>query len=139
MKKKIVRGLRNNNPGNIRINTDKFEGEIRPSSDVSFKQFQTMAYGYRAIMKTLQTYANKYKLTTLKQWIYRWAPPEDDNDTEAYVSFVSKFAKLNPDSPIDCKNKELMCLIAAAISQQETGKVADMSDVRMGWTLLVGR
>ena len=42
--KKLPRGLRNCNPGNIRINSDLFQGEIRPSKDKSFKQFETMAY-----------------------------------------------------------------------------------------------
>lgn len=37
MKKELPRGLRNNNPGNIRINNDLFQGEIRPSKDKSFK------------------------------------------------------------------------------------------------------
>lgn len=137
--KKVTRGLRNNNPGNIRINTDEFKGEIIPSPDPEFKKFETMAYGYRAIFRTLQTYARKYKLTTLNQWIYRWAPPKDKNHTEAYVSFVCKYTQVGRDVPVDCDNKEFMCKVAAAISQQENGKVADMSDVRMGWTLLVGR
>ncbi|MBX9055585.1 structural protein P5, partial [Parabacteroides merdae] len=48
-----ARGLRNNNPGNIRINGDLFQGEVRPSKDKSFKQFTTMAYGYRAMFKIL--------------------------------------------------------------------------------------
>ena len=52
-KNNLPRGLRNNNPGNIRINDDLFQGEIRPSKDKSFKQFTTMAYGYRAMFKIL--------------------------------------------------------------------------------------
>lgn len=48
-----ARGLRNNNPGNIRINDDLFQGEVRPSKDKSFKQFETMAYGYRADVRNL--------------------------------------------------------------------------------------
>lgn len=51
-----ARGLRNNNPGNIRINNDLFQGEVRPSEDKSFKQFTTMAYGYRAMFKILSNY-----------------------------------------------------------------------------------
>ena len=137
--KKKTRGLRNNNPGNIRINSDVFQGEITPSSDPAFKQFKTMAYGYRAVMKTLQTYAKKYKLATIRQWIYRWAPPQDKNHTEAYVSFVSKYTNIQPDEPLDCENKEVMCAIAAAISQQENGVAPDLSDVNTGWTLLTRR
>ena len=47
-KNELPRGLRNNNPGNIRKNSDVFQGE-KTSSDKEFKQFKSMAYGYRAI------------------------------------------------------------------------------------------
>ena len=43
--KKLPRGLRNANPGNIRINSDLFQGEVRPSKDKSLKQFETIANG----------------------------------------------------------------------------------------------
>ena len=49
-----ARGLRNNNPGNIRLSRTVWQGEIRPSRDRSFCQFRTMAYGYRALIKLLQ-------------------------------------------------------------------------------------
>ena len=44
----LPRGLRNNNPGNIRNSSTVWVGEITPSKDKSFKQFKSMAYGYRA-------------------------------------------------------------------------------------------
>ena len=46
----LPRGLRNNNPGNIRRNSDVFQGE-KTSSDKEFKQFKSMAYEYRTIIK----------------------------------------------------------------------------------------
>ena len=61
-KNNLPRGLRNNNPGNIRINGDLFQGEVRPSKDKSFKQFETMAYGYRAMFVILRNYIRNYKL-----------------------------------------------------------------------------
>ena len=69
-----ARGLRNNNPGNIRINNDLFQGEVRPSEDKSFKQFTTMAYGYRAMFKILSNFLKNYKLDTIRKMITRWAP-----------------------------------------------------------------
>ena len=84
MRKKITpRGLRNNNPGNIRINDDLFQGEVRPSRDKSFKLFETMAYGYRAIFKILRNYLCIYKLDTIRKMVGRSAPPGDNNHTEA--------------------------------------------------------
>ena len=80
----LPRGLRNNNPGNIRRNSDVFQGE-KTSSDREFKQFKSMAYGYRAIFKILSNYGRNYHLKTIRQMIGRWAP-ENENDTGAYVN-----------------------------------------------------
>ena len=67
----LPRGLRNNNPGNIRRNSDVFQGEINPSRDKEFKQFKNMAYGYRAMYKILSNYYNKYQLNTIRKMISR--------------------------------------------------------------------
>ena len=60
-------------------------------TDKSFVQFETMAYGYRAAWKVLETYWKRFKEKregfTVKNIIARWAPP-DENDTEAYVRTV---------------------------------------------------
>ena len=42
-KNNLPRGLRKNNPGNIRINDDMNQGEVRTRRDKSFKQIETMA------------------------------------------------------------------------------------------------
>ena len=47
----LTRGLRNNNPLNIRKGND-WQGETK-GSDPSFETFQSMAYGYRAAIKIL--------------------------------------------------------------------------------------
>ena len=127
--------MRNCNPGNIEINSDKFQGEITPSQDRRFKQFKTMAYGYRAIFKILLAYKQKHGLKTLRQWINRWAPPVENN-TEAYIQSVSTNAKVFSDVEIDTNNKDLMCRIVVAISRVENGVPADMSEVEQGYDLL---
>jgi hypothetical protein len=133
--KKIPRGLRNNNPGNIRINSDLFQGEVRPSKDKSFKQFETMAYGYRAIFKILSNYYRNYKLDTIRKMIGRWAPPKE-NHTEKYIQFVSDYAGIPADDPININDREQMIRIVAGMSRFENGREADMSDVITGWNLL---
>lgn len=129
------RGLRNNNPGNIRINNDLFQGEVKPSSDKEFKQFETMAYGYRAIFRILKNYHNNYKLDTIRKMISRWAPPKE-NHTEKYIQIVSAYAGIPADDPINVNNRELMIRIVAGMSRMENGRDADMSDVIAGWNLL---
>ena len=58
------RGLRNNNPGNIR-NSDAtdWKGEVKPSQkkDNAFEEFGTMAHGYRALIKLLQNYRQYHR------------------------------------------------------------------------------
>lgn len=135
MIKQRPRGLRNNNPGNIRINDDLFQGEIRPSRDKAFKQFETMAYGYRAVFRILSNYYRNYKLDTIRKMIGRWAP-ENENDTEAYVKAVSGYAGIPADDPINVNDREQMTRIVAGMSRVENGREAEMSDVIAGWNLL---
>ena len=54
-----TRGIRNCNPGNIRNSKTKYLGEVRPSRDAAFKQFETMAWGYRAMFVLLHTYSRR--------------------------------------------------------------------------------
>lgn len=130
----LPRGVRNNNPGNIRRNSDVFQGE-KTSSDREFKQFKSMAYGYRAIFKILSNYGRNYHLKTIRQMIGRWAP-ENENDTGAYVKAVSDYAGIPADDPIDINDREQMIRIVAGMSKVENGREADMSDVIAGWNLL---
>ena len=136
MEKRESRGMRNNNLLNIRINSDKFQGEVIPSGDKAFKQFETAAYGYRAAFKILRTYIGKYGLNTIRKMITRWAPPEDGNHTENYIRVVSERSGIPADDIVYPDNREMMVRIVAAMSFVENGVEADMSDVVRGWELL---
>lgn len=127
--------MRNNNPGNIRISGDKFQGEVIPSRDKAFKQFESMAYGYRAIFKILRNYQRNYSLDTIRKMISRWAP-ESENNTLAYVMTVSNRSGISPDEPVSADNREMMVRIVAAMSFVENGQEAEMSDVIAGWEML---
>mgnify|MGYP007039279931 FL=1 len=94
-----------------------------------------MAYGYRAIFKILSNYGRNYHLKTIRQIIGRWAPPKE-NHTEKYIQFVSDYAGIPADDPININDREQMIRIVAGMSRFENGREADMSDVIAGWTLL---
>ena len=128
----LPRGLRNNNPGNIRRNSDVFQGE-KTSSDREFKQFKSMAYGYRAVFRIL--FNKNYKLDTIRKMIERWAPPKE-NHTEKYIKYVSDYSGIPADDPIDINSREQMTRIVAGMSKVENGRESDMSDVIAGWNLL---
>ena len=92
-----TRGIRNNNPLNIRRTSTRWQGARKEQTDKSFVQFETMAYGYRAAWKILQTYYERFctqgKAYTVRNIIERWAPPTE-NDTEAYIKSVLKLSSI---------------------------------------------
>ena len=127
--------MRNCNPMNIRISTDKFLGEIQPSTDKQFKQFKSNAYGYRAGFRILLTYITRYHINTLRGMLHRFAPMSE-NATDKYIETVSKRAAVDPDEVIRTVDKEMLIRIVAAMSYVENGVEADMSEVIDGWLLV---
>lgn len=86
------RGIRNNNPGNIREAANdrtRWVGERATDADTAFEEFTTPEYGIRALAKILMNYRTRYGLKTMRQIISRWAPATE-NDTEAYIMAVAK-------------------------------------------------
>ena len=73
----MSRGLANCNPGNIRQSKVRYKGEVRPSRDPAFKQFESLAWGYRAIFVLLHTYRVRHGLRSIREMISRWAPPSE--------------------------------------------------------------
>lgn len=136
MTKTIARGLRNNNPGNIRLNGITYEGEIVPSKDKSFKQFQSMAYGYRAMFVVLHTYARKYGINTIEGMISRYAPASE-NHTRKYIDAVSAESGVSATSHLTSTNADVMIPIVAAMSRVENGVPAVMADVEAGWKMFI--
>lgn len=130
------RGLRNNNPGNIRQSSVVWLGEVRPSRDKSFKQFKTMAYGYRAIFVLLRTYQRAYGKNTIAEMIARYAPP-CENHTQAYIDTVSELSGVPATSHVTTTNADVMIPIVAAMSRVENGTDAVMQDVKAGWQLFI--
>ncbi len=62
----LPRGIRNNNPLNIRRSKDKWKGLRAVQADAQFCQFETLEYGWRAAFYLLtRTYYHKYRLSTV--------------------------------------------------------------------------
>lgn len=130
----MSRGLRNCNPGNIRQSSVRYEGEIQPSHDAEFKEFSSMAYGYRAMFVLLDSYRSKYGLCTIREMLNRYAPPTE-NFTDGYVRFVSTRTGIAPDEIVNTRAARDMIPIVSAMSQIENGIPANLSDVETGWRL----
>lgn len=112
------RGIRNNNPGNIRRDGTGWLGLAPQQTDPDFFQFTTPEYGIRAIARILKSYQRE-GITTLQEAIGRWAPPVENN-TQAYVSAVCSACGVNPGDTIDLTAK--LPQVIPAIIQHENGE-----------------
>jgi len=113
-----MRGIRNNNPGNIRHSNIHWQGQSSQQTDAAFVQFDTPEYGIRALSKLLDTYSTKYNLNTVQGIIGRYAPASE-NDTSAYASAVARALGVSPDARIDVQERKADLI--AAIIKHENG------------------
>lgn len=110
------RGGRNNNPGNLRISNNTWDGQI--GDDGEYIQFATPEHGIRALGKNLLTYRDK-GVVTLNQIIPRWAPENDGNNPETYIADVATRMNIDPNAPIDVTNIATLKSLATAIMHHE--------------------
>lgn len=113
------RGIRNNNPGNLRHSGTSWRGMSAQQTDVHFVQFETPEYGIRALGKLLDTYYTRYGLNTVRGIISRYAP-STENDTAAYVETVAKKLSVRPDDVINVIGKKQKLI--EAIIEHENGQ-----------------
>ncbi|MGJ7326290.1 hypothetical protein [Morganella morganii] len=114
-----ARGVRNNNPGNIRKSKNVWVGQT--GNDGAFVTFATPAHGIRATGRNLLSYARQGYVTP-EQIITRWAPPEDDNDTEGYIKFVSEYLNVPRDTRLDLTDLNTLTRLSMAIMIKENGQ-----------------
>lgn len=121
MTNQTSRGIRNNNPGNIRWG-DEWQGLVsrKLRTDKSFCQFTTPEYGIRAMIIILRNYQRKHGLNTISGIIKRWAPP-NENNTQAYIISVAQATGVPPDQRIDTRDSRFMVKLLQAIIKHENG------------------
>ena len=101
--------------------------------DKSFKTFETMAWGIRAIYHLLNNYRLLYGCDTIEKMIRRWAPPEDGNDTESYISTVSNLSGVPRTSRLTTTDRSVMEPIVRAMLRVETGMDVSAADYNQAW------
>lgn len=137
-KKLLPRGLRNNNPLNIRRTATLWQGLSKEQNDPDFFQFESMAWGYRAAFVVLRTYRNRYGINTVERIVRRWAPEKDGNDTEYYIRKVTVLTGLERTQIVDDQDPRTMMNLVAAMSRVENGVPARQVEVCKGWKLYQG-
>lgn len=130
-KRPIPRGIRNNNPLNIRIG-NVWLGEVREPTDPDFEQFISMVYGVRAGFVLLRRYIRHYHRTNIPQVIAAWAP-STENNTEAYITTVCQMSKISRDETLDYYNQDQMFRLMDAMIFHECGQHINEQQIRDGY------
>lgn len=121
MPKNISRGIRNNNPGNIRLSKDKWQGLAKQQTDAEFFVFENPVYGIRAIARILIKYQDDYGLRTIAGIICRWAP-QSENNTDAYIKRVVERSGFAADQELDMHQQEFLMPLVKAIIWHENAQ-----------------
>ena len=123
----LPRGIRNNNPLNIRIG-NKWVGEVQNPTDSEFEQFTSMVYGLRAGFKLIRRYIERYHLCTVKEILSRWAPT-NENNTKSYVSFVCERSGIGALDTISFDDENKMVALVEAMCVFENGQRVRLDDI----------
>lgn len=113
------RGIRNNNPGNIR-HGDKWQGLADKQTDAAFCVFKAPEWGIRALVKILRNYQTKHGLKTVESIINRFAP-QIENDTSSYILNVCQVLDVKPRDVIDVFEPGIMINLLKAVIRHENG------------------
>ena len=119
--KTLPRGIRNNNPGNLKKTDTKWQGLSTEQTDGEFFVFQSPIYGIRALARVLISYQVKHGLRTIRQIISRWAPATE-NDTEGYVRAVCESTARTDAEVLDMHKYADLQPLVKAIIQHENGQ-----------------
>ena len=130
---KIPRGIRNNNPLNIRIG-NKWLGEVPCPTDNQFEQFTKMEYGVRAGFLLIKRYIERYHLNTIFLIVSRWAPPSE-NKTDAYIASVVKLSRIPANKELRFYDYDEMITLVDAMIVVECGQHIDKDIISKGYML----
>ena len=107
-----------NNPYNIRDYNQNWDGEAGATK--GFVNFGDEASGVRAADKLLENYQTLHGISTVREVIARFAPP-NENITEEYIEFVANKTGLTPDQPLNLSDPRTRDALLGAMGAMESG------------------
>lgn len=139
MDKKLPRGIRNNNPLNIRKGNN-WQGEVTNPTDKEFEQFVSMQMGIRAGFKILKNYMTGYgfrvkPLTNIHDIIHRWAPP-NENNCKAYIDSVCRFSGLHEYERLQFSDRNKMLALVDGMIRVECGQAVSLDIIASAYDLI---
>lgn len=122
---KEARGIRNNNPLNIRKGST-WRGEVPVQTDTQFEQFESIQMGARAALKLIRNHVTGFggkrrPFNTIEKLVRVWAP-ESENNTEAYIKSVCAWLRCNRSTIINPNDRRFMAFLAQAMARVECGE-----------------
>ena len=129
----LPRGIRNNNPLNIRVGC-KWIGEVENPTDHDFEQFTCMHYGLRAGFILLKRYIERYHLCTITDILSRWAPSKE-NQTRKYIEYICDVAHIGALDKISFNDADKMIAIVDAMCYYENGQSVPYNVIQEGYAL----
>lgn len=134
----LPRGLRDNNPGNIRPSTKyKWDGQV--GSENNYCVFIDVEHGIRAMAKDLMAKIGR-GLNTIAKYVPVYAPPSDNNNTQGYINRVCAATGFAPDEVLQVNTYTIGKLVKAHISVEVgdhyAGYITDMM-IQVGVKLAV--
>lgn len=130
----VPRGIRNNNPLNIRVG-NKWLGEVEYPTDNEFEQFVNIEYGLRAGFVLLKRYIERYKLNTIEKIISRWAPASENN-TKKYINHICKALLVDEDVVLNFKDIYLMTHLVYEMCIVENGEPVELDKICVAYYMV---
>ena len=130
----VARGIRNDNPLNIRHGKSLWVGMREKQTDKQFVQFTHRVYGYRAAFVLLRGYIGKGK-DTIGKIIAKWAPSSDGNNTQSYINYVSKSTGINASHALKWEDKDDLVEIVRSMAHMESGIIEDKAIIEEAYDL----
>ena len=129
----IPRGIRNNNPLNIRIG-NTWLGERNNPTDPAFEEFVSIEYGLRAAFCILRRYIRRYHKNTVPAIVSTWAPASENN-TKRYIDIVCQRSGISQTQQIRFEDKTTMCKLVEAMAFVECGQPIDGKKIEKGYSM----
>lgn len=128
MVQRSTRGIRNNNPLNIRKG-NSWQGERHPQSDPEFEEFENIEMGIRAAIILAYNYitgrassCRGQRIDTVTKIITKWAPPSENN-TAAYIKRVCQRSALTPNESLYPIRKNQLLRLLWGMAEVECGQL----------------
>ena len=114
-----------NNIFNIRKGPNKWTGET--GARKGFVEFETREHGIRAWIVLMRTYRLKHRCGTVRAIITRYAPPTDNNDTQAYIKYCRERVYKSDTTWLSTTADYVR--LGCAMAKMETGTVLTAQDI----------